>query len=210
MDKKDIDKMNRKELVELVYELSEDGDLESKDISAESLKREREKLKAKEKFWKTFRSTLGILIVVAALAVLASLLFFPVIQVSGDSMHPTLEDGDVLVLYKSSKYKVGELCCFSWQNKLLIKRVIGNSGDYIDIDDAGNVSVNGKLLDEPYVTNKSRGECDIEFPYQVPEGKIFVMGDQRDVSIDSRMASIGCIDKQQMVGRILLRVWKGK
>ena len=155
------------------------------------------------------KSTLAVLIVVAAIAVLISVLFLPVIQVSGSSMEPTLCDGDILVLVKTGKFETGELCCFSWQNKLLLKRVIGKEGDYIDIDEYGNVSVNNIPIDEPYVTDKSLGICDITFPYQVPEGTIFVLGDKRDKSVDSRSTTIGCISKDQIIGKVLFKVWSG-
>lgn len=117
-------------------------------------------------------------------------------------MEPTLSDGDVLVLLNVHDFSSGQLCCVAWQNKLLIKRVIAVGGDSVDIDREGNVSVNGHLLDEPYVTDKSLGECDIDFPYTVPEGRIFVMGDQRSTSIDSRSSVVGAVEEDQIVGRV--------
>ena len=118
-----------------------------------------------------------------------------------------MHDGDILLLMKTKEFDYGELCCVAWQNKLLIKRVIAGAGDIVDIDQEGNVSVNGVLLDEPYVTEKSLGECDVSFPYQVPEGKFFVMGDRRESSIDSRSSAIGSVGDDQIVGRVLFRVW---
>lgn len=209
MKRKDISSMNRKELVDLVYELVEDEGDGSSDISVEELKAEQQRIKKQGKYIKTLKSTLAVLIVVAAVAVLISVLFLPVIQVSGSSMEPTLCDGDILVLVKTGKFETGELCCFSWQNKLLLKRVIGKEGDYIDIDEYGNVSVNNIPIDEPYVTDKSLGICDITFPYQVPEGTIFVLGDKRDKSVDSRSTTIGCISKDQIIGKVLFKVWSG-
>ena len=122
-------------------------------------------------------------------------------------MEPTLSDGDVLVLINTDNYSSGQLCCIAWQNKLLIKRVIALPGDVVDIDQYGTVSVNGEILDEPYVTDKSLGECDIDFPYQVPEGTFFVMGDRRASSIDSRSSAVGSVDGDQIVGRVLFKVW---
>lgn len=175
--------------------------------SLEQVEQERKKIKYRHQYFKVLSSTVSVLIVVAAVAVLIATLFFPVLQVSGTSMEPTLEDGDVIVLMKTKNYQTGELCGFYWQNKLLLKRVIGLPGNYIEIDDQGNVYVDGRELDEPYVTEKSLGECDIEFPYQVPDGKIFVMGDHRATSVDSRSTTIGCIEKEQIVGRILFKIW---
>lgn len=147
------------------------------------------------------------LVVVAAVAVLLATLFLPVLQVSGDSMNPTLEDKDILLLVKSDSMKTGDLCGFYWQNKLLLKRVIGQPGDVISMDEDGHVTVNGTVLDEPYVDELALGECDIRFPYQVPENRYFVLGDHRSVSIDSRSSVIGCVEKSQVVGRVFLRIW---
>ena len=129
------------------------------------------------------------------------------LQVSGDSMNPTLEDKDILVLVKGENMETGDLCAFYWQNKLLIKRIIGAPGDVITLDENGVVTVNGKTLDEPYVDELALGECDIRFPYQVPENRYFVLGDHRAVSIDSRSSVIGCVEKSQILGRVFLRVW---
>ncbi len=175
--------------------------------SVEQVEAELKNINYKKKFRATLLSTVSILIVVAAVAVLVSTLFFPVVQVAGSSMEPSLKEGDILVLLKSDKVKYGELCCVSWQNKSLLKRVIGLSGDMIDIDGSGNVFVNGELLDEPYVEEKTLGKCEIEFPYQVPEDKIFILGDQRESSVDSRSSAIGCVGKDQIVGRVLFKVW---
>ena len=161
----------------------------------------------RKRYKRAFISTLSVLAVIAAVAVLVSTLFLPVIQVSGNSMEPTLSDGDVLVLLKSKRYERSQLCCISWQNKMLLKRIIGLPGDVVSIDIQGNVSVNGVLLDEPYVSDKTLGECDVTFPCQVPEGKVFVLGDHRSTSIDSRSSEIGCVDQDQIVGFVLFQVW---
>lgn len=209
MDKKDFKDLNKRELVDLVYKMVDVEEPPSEELpSPEQVRAVHDKLAYRARLKKVLMSTLSVLIVVAAAAVLVSTLFLPVIQVSGDSMEPTLNNGDIILLVKTKRYSTGQLCCVAWQNKLLLKRVIGLPGDSIDIDADGNVSVNGELLDEPYVINKSLGECDISFPYVVPDDKMFVLGDRRDTSIDSRSSAIGCVSDEQMVGRMLFRIWK--
>ena len=175
--------------------------------STEEVKAERERLAYRSRYTRGLRSTIYALGVVAAVAVLLATLFLPVLQVSGDSMNPTLQDKDVIVLVKSGSLKTGDLCGFYWQNKLLLKRVIGLPGDIISLDENGVVTVNGTVLDEPYVDELALGECDIKFPYQVPENRYFVLGDHRATSIDSRSSVIGCVEKNQIVGKVFIRVW---
>ena len=175
--------------------------------SPEQVSRAYQQDQYRKRYKRAFISTLSVLAVIAAVAVLVSTLFLPVIQVSGNSMEPTLSDGDVLVLLKSKHYERSQLCCISWQNKMLLKRIIGLPGDVVSIDTEGNVTVNGVLLDEPYVSDKTLGECDVTFPCQVPEGKVFVLGDHRSTSIDSRSSEIGCEDQDQIVGFVLFQVW---
>lgn len=208
MTDKDFHRLSRSELVEIIHHLQDNENTDEVLLpTAEQVEKERSSLKKKAKVKKTLRNAVAILVVVAAVAVLLSTLFLPVIQVSGDSMEPTLHNGDVIVLHKTQKFKSGQLCCVSWQNKLLLKRVIGLPGDYIKIDEEGNVYVNNELIDEPYAQNKCLGECDITFPYLVPEGKLFVLGDRRDTSIDSRSSAIGCVDEEQIIGQVLFKIW---
>ena len=183
-------------------------DLDLVDLpTLEQVEAELNEIKEKRKLGKALRNTVYVLVIVAAVAVLISTLLLPVLQVSGESMEPTLNDGDIILLVKTNKYETGDLVGFYYQNKLLLKRVIAASGDYVDIDESGVVSVNGEKLDEPYVNELSKGICDIELPYQVPVGRIFVMGDHRNLSIDSRAKAVGCIEKEQIVGKVFFRVW---
>ncbi|MBR3045150.1 MAG: signal peptidase I [Oscillospiraceae bacterium] len=178
--------------------------------SPEQVEAELEKIRYRRRFGRTLLQTAAVLVVVAAAAVLISTIFMPVIQVSGGSMSPTLNDGDVLVTLNTKRISYGDLCCVSWQNKMLLKRVIGLSGDTVSIAEDGSVTVNGVLLDEPYVIEKSLGQCDITFPYVVPEDKIFLLGDNRLLSADSRSADIGCIGHDQIIGKVLFRIWEKK
>ena len=168
---------------------------------------ERKRMQHKADYRKALFGTIDVLILVAAVAVLISTLFMPVLQVTGDSMEPTLQHGDIVVLLKTDKFKIGEICSFSWNNRTLVKRVIGVPGDWIEIDEEGTVYVNGEILEEPYITDKSLGECDITFPYQVPDHSLFLMGDHRETSIDSRNTIIGSVDYSQIIGKVKFRVW---
>jgi signal peptidase I len=171
------------------------------------LEKELKRVESGIRFRRTLRSTVFTLVVVAAIAVLAATLLLPVMQIYGASMMPTLREGDVVVSIKTGRADPGELVAFYYGNKVLVKRCIGTSGDLIDMDEAGNVSVNGEPLEEPYLAERAFGECDIALPYQVPDGRFFVMGDQRETSIDSRNTLVGCIASEQMIGRIIFRIW---
>lgn len=172
------------------------------DIEAE-IKRE----KYKKKYKVSMKSTLFSLVTVAAVAVLVATLWMPVLQIYGSSMTPSLEDGEIVVSSKPGDFKAGDIVAFYYNNKVLIKRVIATEGQWVDIKEDGTVFVNGNELNEPYLEEKSFGDCDLELPYQVPESKIFVMGDHRSISVDSRSSVVGCVSEEQIVGRIVFRVW---
>ena len=167
------------------------------------LKRERNS----RRFRRLLRSTVNALIVVAAVAALIATLVLPVLQIAGTSMEPSLNDGDIVLLVKTGRMETGDLCAFYYSNKILIKRIIGTPGDYLWLTEDGTVYLNGEALDEPYVSEKALGECDVEFPYQVPENTYFMMGDHRETSIDSRNTAVGCVSDEQLVGKIVFRVW---
>ena len=173
----------------------------------DQLKAELKRVKYRKQYWSVLRSTVFTLAVVAALSVLVVVLWTPVLQVTGNSMTPTLHEGEYVVSIKGSDFETGDLLAFYVGNKILVKRCIAGPGDWVDIDAEGNIYVNGELLYEPYVSEKSLGDCDIELPYQVPEDRWFVVGDHRSTSVDSRNSVIGCIAEEQIVGRIVYRVW---
>ena len=175
--------------------------------SMEQIIRERERLRYRRRYSRTLKSTVAVLVVVAAAAVLVATLWMPVLRIYGTSMSPTLTDGQIVVTLKGSKFAPGELVAFYYGNKLLIKRVIAGPADWVDLDESGSVFVNGDLLDEPYLTAKAFGETNIELPYQVPDGRYFVMGDNRATSVDSRTTALGCVADDQIVGRVVFRIW---
>ena len=171
---------------------------------------ERKRYRRQKAYNKALGGTVYVLTIVAAVAVLIATLVLPVLQIEGTSMEPTLTKGDIVLLTKTTKFDRGELCGFSWNNKLLIKRVIGIPGDWIEIDTDGTVYLNGEELDEPYAVHKAVGECDLEFPFQVPQEQYFVLGDMRESSIDSRNTLVGCVEKEQIVGKVFFRIWPFK
>lgn len=171
---------------------------------------ERKRYRRQKAYNKALSGTIYVLTIVAAVSVLIATLILPVLQIEGTSMEPTLANGDIVLLAKTTNFDRGELCGFSWNNKLLIKRVIGIAGDWIEMDTDGTVYLNGEKLDEPYTDQLAVGECDLEFPFQVPQEQYFVMGDMRESSIDSRNTLIGCIEKDQIVGKVFFRIWPFK
>ena len=177
------------------------------EITVEELNGEITRRRYDKDFRAVMRHVIYTMVVVAAFAALVAVLLLPVLRIYGHSMSATLDEGDIVVSVKGSDFAVGDVISFYYNNKLLVKRVIGNPGDWIDIDQKGNVYVNQKLLDEPYLEEKAFGDCNIELPYQVPESRIFVMGDNRDTSVDSRNTSVGCVYEEQIVGKIVFRIW---
>lgn len=175
--------------------------------SSEQLENELIRVRYSERYRKLLKNTVYALLVVAAVSVLIATLFLPVLEIYGNSMSPTLENKEIVVSIKTTELRRGDICCLYYNNHILVKRVVGVAGDVIVMDDDGNVYVNGALLDEPYLLEKDLGECDIEFPYTVPERAVFVLGDNRATSVDSRNSLIGSISVDEIVGKIVFRVW---
>ena len=175
--------------------------------SLEQLEAELDREKYKRRYKRVLRSTVYTLVVVAAVAVLVATIWMPVLQIYGASMTPTLNEGDIVICVKGSDFALANLVAFYMGNKILVKRCIAGPGQWVEIDESGNVYVDGKLLDEPYLEEKALGDCDIELPYQVPDNRYFCMGDHRSTSVDSRSTTVGCVSSEQIVGKIVFRVW---
>lgn len=175
--------------------------------SINEIQTERKRIRRKTYYRQALRGTVSVLVVVAAIAVLITTLFLPILQISGDSMSPTLEHDEIVVLLKTKNFERGDIIGFYYQGKILLKRVIALPEDEVAIDEEGNVYVNGELLIEPYVTEKSLGDCNIEFPYTVPGTSYFVLGDQRTNSVDSRNSVIGAVPQEDIIGKVFIRVW---
>lgn len=173
----------------------------------EQLEQELKKSRYRDNFKQTLRNTLFSLIVVAAVSALVAVLLLPVLQIHGASMAPTLQEGDIVVCLNAGGHRQGDLIAFYYNNNILIKRVIASPGDWVNIDENGVVAVNGEVLTEPYISQPALGSCDISFPYQVPDGRYFVLGDHRETSIDSRSSVMGCISKEMVIGRVMMRAW---
>ena len=175
--------------------------------TTEQLENELERVKYKRRYRSVLKSTIYTLITVAAIAILVATLWLPVLQIYGTSMTPTLTDGEIIFTVKTSDFEPGDIVSFYYNNKILVKRVIAEAGDWVNIDENGSVYMNDVPLDEPYLEEKAFGDTDIELPYQVPDGKIFVMGDHRATSVDSRNTAVGCVAQEQIVGKIIFRIW---
>lgn len=173
----------------------------------DSLRAELKRVRYRQRYHSAIRSTVYTLLTVAAVAVLVATLLLPVLRIFGSSMTPSLQEGDIVVSVKEMNFNRGDIICFYYNNKILVKRVIAFEGEWVNIDEDGNVFVNDTALEEPYLQEKAFGECDIPLPYQVPDGRVFVMGDHRATSVDSRSSTVGCVFEEQVVGRILYRVW---
>ena len=171
------------------------------------VEKELQRVRYTRKYHRMIRSTVSVLIVVAAVAILISSLLVPVFRIYGTSMSPTLEEGDIVVSVRTSDLRQKDLIAFYYNNRLLVKRVIASAGDWVDIDLDGNVYVNQQKIEEPYLKEKAFGEPDIDFPYQVPEDRVFVLGDNRAVSVDSRSKAMGCVSSEQIVGKVVFRIW---
>lgn len=175
--------------------------------TAEQIRKERARLRHKSRYSRTLRSTIAILVVVAAVAVLVATLWMPVLRIYGSSMAPTLNDGQIVISLKTTDFKTGDIAAFYYGNKLLIKRYIAGASDWVNIDEDGTVSVNGIELDEPYLAEKAFGQTNIELPYQVPDKRYFLMGDNREASVDSRNTAVGCASDDQIVGKVVFCIW---
>ena len=175
--------------------------------SLEQIEEERKRLRYHSRYRRTLKSTIAILVVVAATAVLVATLWMPVLRIYGSSMVPTLKDGQIVVSVKTTDFQPGDIAAFYHGNKLLIKRYIAGPSEWVNIDEDGTVYINGVELDEPYLTEKAFGETNITLPYQVPDKRYFLMGDNRDVSIDSRNTAVGCVAADQIVGKVVFRIW---
>lgn len=201
--KNNLRKLSKAQLLELMVD-QEDG---QEPVDKELVSKELLRIENRKRFFKAIRATIVSLLCVAAVAVLLSTLVFPVIIVRGKNMEPTLEEKDIIIMQKNGQLEAGDIVAAYINNELVVKRIIALPGDWVDMDGSGNVYVNDQLLEEPYIRNKAFGTCDLVMPYQVPENRYFLMGDQRSTSLDSRSTQVGCVARKQIVGKCFLRVW---
>ena len=175
--------------------------------SSQEVEQELNRERYRRRYRNTLQSTIFALVTASAAAVLVATLFLPVLQIYGSSMNPTLQEGQIVVSVKAKELEAGDIVAFYYGNRVLIKRYIAGPGTWVNMDEDGNVYLNDELLDEPYLTEKAFGLSDLEYPYQVPENTYFLMGDQREDSVDSRHSTVGCIARDDIVGKIVFRVW---
>lgn len=176
-------------------------------LTSKQVQKELHRERYKRRYGSVVRSTIYMLVVVAACAVLVTTILMPVLQIYGSSMTPTLKEGEIVISLKGSDFEQGDIIAFYYGNKLLIKRYIAGPGQWVDIDEEGNVYVDEVLLEEPYLVEKALGDCNIELPYQIPDNRVFVLGDHRSTSVDSRHSTVGCVSDEQIVGKIVFRIW---
>lgn len=176
-------------------------------LNSREVREELDRVRHGKNYWRTLKSTIYVLVTVAAFAILVATLWMPVLEVYGGSMEPTLQEGELVVAVKSGDFETGDVIAFYYNNKILVKRVIAGPGDWVDVSSDGTVNVNGQPLDEPYVDELAYGDTNIDLPYQVPDGRWFVMGDHRAVSVDSRNKSIGPVAAEQVVGKLVYTIW---
>lgn len=216
MNKKDLKKLNRSELLKLLLLQAKKEEklkellrvnVPTLNLDYEEIEEEISSITYKKKYFRTIKSTISILIVAAAIGILIANLFMPVLRIRGESMEPTLQEGDIVITIKNSDFEEGDVVAFYYGNKILVKRYIAGPGSWVNVKVDGTVMVDGQELEEPYIDDKSYGDANIKFPYQVPDGRYFLMGDQRSASLDSRHTAIGCIDEDQIVGKVVFRLW---
>ena len=184
-----------------------------KDVQAlpelNEIESEMSQVRSKGRFRQSLKGTFGALVVVVAIAVIIAFILLPVLKITnGHNMEPGFQTGDIILLQKTSKAEKGDVCAFYFNNKLLLRRVIAGEGDKVEIDEQGYVKVNGEFLEEDgYISEHALGQCDIDFPFHVPAGQYFVMGDNRDFAFDSRATNFGCVSQEEIYGKPMARIY---